>query len=115
MREWHYKCAPTGLPYNSLSDSSRSAGDAQGIVDHLPRCFGTGRLAYVQRSPVLTAEGGGHALLAFQDPAKRDRPAAAVVYSCTAVCTLLRLRNPANVERCSPKICNTLRTSVRFG
>ena len=70
-REWHYKCAPTGLLHNALSDPSRSGVDAQGIIDRLLRCFGTGRFAHVQRTPVRTAEGGGHALLTFQDSAKR--------------------------------------------
>ena len=39
-------------------------------VDGL-RCFGAGRFAHMQRAPDATAEGGGDALLAFQDPAKR--------------------------------------------
>ena len=56
----------------SFSDPSRSGVNDQGIVDRLLRRFRTGRFAHEQRSPVLTAEGGGHALLAFQDPAKRD-------------------------------------------
>ena len=43
----------------------------RGIVERLLRCFGTGRFAHMPRTPVGTAEGGGHALLTFQDSAKR--------------------------------------------
>ena len=61
-----------GFLHGALADPSRSGADAQGIVDRLLRCFGTGRFTHMQRAPVGTAEGGGDALLAFQYPAKRD-------------------------------------------
>ena len=52
-------------------DPSRSGIDAQGIVDRLLRCFGTGGLAHMQRRAVGASEGGGDALLSFEDAAQR--------------------------------------------
>ena len=65
--EWHYKCAFEDRLHECLAGSSRSGSDAQGVVDRLLGRFGTGRLAHVQGAPVATAEGGGDALLSFED------------------------------------------------
>ena len=65
--EWHYKCAFEDRLHERLAGPSRSGSDAQGVVDRLLGRFGTGRLAHVQGAPVGAAEGGGDALLAFED------------------------------------------------
>ena len=66
---WHYTCVPDDRLHDGLGDPSRSGPDAQGIVDRLLGRFGAGRFAHVQGAPVGTAEGGGDALLAFEDTA----------------------------------------------
>ena len=65
--EWHYKCVFEDRLHECLADPSRSGLDAQGIVDRLLGRLGAGRLAHVHGAPVGTAEGGGNALLAFED------------------------------------------------
>ena len=65
--EWHYKCAIEDRLHDRLAGPSRSGSDAQGVVNRLLGRFGTGGLAHVQGAPVGTAEGGGDALLAFED------------------------------------------------
>ena len=71
LSEWHYNCMPTGPLHDGLADASGGRVHAEGVVDRLLRCFGAGRFAHMQRTPVGTSEGGGDALLAFQDPAQR--------------------------------------------
>ena len=54
-----------------FADPSRCRVDAQGIVDGLLGRFGAGGLAYMQRRAVGASEGGGDALLTFDDAAQR--------------------------------------------
>ena len=65
--EWHYNCTLKGRLDDRFTSPSRSGVDAQGVVDGLLVWFGTGRFAHVQGAPVGAAEGGGDALLAFED------------------------------------------------
>ena len=50
---------------------SRSGIDAQGVVDGLLWGFGAGGFAHVQGGAVVAPEGGGDALLAFEDSPQR--------------------------------------------
>ena len=65
--EWHYNCALKGRLDDGLAGPSWSGVDAQGFVDGLLGWFGTGRFAHVQSCAVGASEGGGDALLAFED------------------------------------------------
>ena len=65
--EWHYNCTLKGRLDDGFTDPSWSGVDAQGVVDGLLGWFGTGGFAHVQGAPVGAAEGGGDALLAFED------------------------------------------------
>ena len=64
---WHYKCVLEDWLHDGLSGPSRGGVDSQRVVDRLLGWFGAGRLAHVQGAPVGAAEGGGDALLAFED------------------------------------------------
>ena len=65
--EWHYKCAFEDRLHERLAGPSGSRSDTQGIVERLLGRFGAGRLAHVQGTPVGATEGGGDALLSFED------------------------------------------------
>ena len=69
--KWHYNCVLKGNLDDCFAGPSRCGVDAQSIVDGLLGRFGAGGLAHVQCRAVGASEGGGDALLAFQDPAKR--------------------------------------------
>ena len=64
---WHYKCVSEDRLHDRLAGPSRSGSDAQGVVDRVLGRFGAGRFAHVQGAPVGTAEGGGDALVSFED------------------------------------------------
>ena len=68
--EWHYNRVPEGRLDNGFADPSGCVVDAQDLVDGLLGGFGAGGFAHVRGAPVGLAEGGGNALLSFQDPAK---------------------------------------------
>ena len=69
--EWHYNCVLEGNLDDCFADPSRCGVDAQGIVDGLLGRFGAGGLAYMQRRAVGASEGGGDALVSFEDAAQR--------------------------------------------
>ena len=68
--QWHYNGVLGDGSGDGLAGPSRCVVDAQGVVDGRLGGFGTGRFAHVQGAPVGAAEGGGDALLTFQEPAK---------------------------------------------
>ena len=68
--EWHYNRVPEGRLDEGFADPSGCVVDAQGLVDGLLGGFGTGGFSHVQGAPVGAAEGGGDALLPFEDSAK---------------------------------------------
>ena len=72
MLEWHYKRAQTGRMGRSddgLADASRLRVDAERVVDGPLSGFGLGGSTHVQGASVWAPEGGGDALLAFEDAA----------------------------------------------
>ena len=72
MPEWHYKRAQTGEIGRSderLADAAGVWADAERVVDGPLIGFGLGCRAHMQRASVGPAEGGGDALLAFEDAA----------------------------------------------
>ena len=74
MLEWHYKRAQTGKMGRSdggLADASRLRVDAERVVDGPLSGFGLRGGAHVQGTSVGAPEGGGDALLAFEDAAQR--------------------------------------------
>ena len=64
---WHYKCVFEDRLHDRLADPSRGGIDTQCVVDRLLGWFSAGRLAHVQGAPVGAGEGGGDALLSFED------------------------------------------------
>ena len=71
ISEWHYNCVLEGNSDDGFADSSRCGVDAQGIVDGLLGRFGGGGFSHMQCRAVGASEGGGDALLAFEDAAQR--------------------------------------------
>ena len=66
---WHYRRVLEEL-HDGLADSSGLGVEGQGVVDGLLRRFGTGGLSHVQGTPIGAAEGGGDALVSFEDAAQ---------------------------------------------
>ena len=65
---WHYICTPVVISHDGLAGRSGCGVDAQGVVDGLLERFGAGGFAYMQSARVGASEGGGDALLSFEDP-----------------------------------------------
>ena len=72
--KWHYKRVQTeesGWSDDGLADAAGLRVDAEGVVEGPLIRFGLGGRAHVQRAPIGAPEGGGDALLAFEDAAQR--------------------------------------------
>ena len=65
---WHYVCTPMVISHDGLAGRSGCGVDAQGVVDGLLGRFSAGGFAYMQGAPIGASEGGGDALLSFEDP-----------------------------------------------
>ena len=65
--EWRYKCVFEDRLHDRLAGPSRDGIETQRVVDHLLGRFGPRCLAHVQGPPVGAAEGGGDALLSFEN------------------------------------------------
>ena len=68
--EWHYNRVLEGGLDDGFTDSSGCGVDAQGLVEGLLGGFGAGGFSHMQGAPVGPAEGGGDALLPFEDSVK---------------------------------------------
>ena len=67
----HYICTPMVLSDDGLAGCSGCGVDAQGVVDGLLGRFSAGGFTYTQGAPIGASEGGGDALLSFEDPSNR--------------------------------------------